>query len=384
MLFNVGPLEIIGIVVVILFILLLPRIIRMRLISSVVRATQELEGMVKDSQELLVRLCQEKGNPQKDTSKLVENYLEFFVIPPVDLDPHGIVDKYRRILDLSEDQFQRMARELAPEADPEWTSNIIMTLKSTLGLKGVYKMVRHNLVLAQKTGNLQILLMLQMNLPLIMRIVKAQFEGTLAFSEGKPIGDGLGPLIAGMLLKKHVMLEERDGMVVGRREMDGRHVIIARAKGPGARVGKVGPTITNLLEEEGLKRIITVDAAVKMEGEKTGAIAEGIGVVIGGPGVDKWMIEESMAKGDLETDAVIVKMSPEEAISQMNEEIMKSSRKALCVVRDSIYRSEIGSKVLVVGVGNSCGLPNIITEPGRIDIKKVEDEDKKEGRAWPF
>jgi hypothetical protein len=384
MLFNLGPLEIIGIIVLILFILLLPRIVRMRLISSVVRSTHELEDMVNESQELLVQLCQEKGNPPKNPRKLVENYLEFFVIPPVDLDPNGIVEKYRKILDLSEDHFLRMARELAPEADPEWTSNIIMTLKSTLGLKGVFKMVRHNLVLAQKTGNLQILLMLQMSLPLIMRIVKAQFEGTRAFSEGKPIGDGLGPLIAGMLLKKHVELEERDGMMVGRREMDGRHVIIARAKGPGARVGKLGPTITALIEEEGLKRIITVDAAVKLEGEKTGSIAEGIGVVIGGPGVDKWMIEESMVKEGLETDAVIVKMSPEEAISQMNENILKASKKALCVVRDSIYRSEIGSKVLVVGVGNSSGLPNIITEPGKIDIKKLENEDKTEGRTWRF
>jgi len=187
-----------------------------------------------------------------------------------------------------------------------------------------------------------------------------------------------------MLLKKHLELEERDVMMVGGREMDGRHVIIARAKGPGARVGKVGPTITALIQEEGLKRIITVDAAVKLEGEQTGSIAEGIGVVIGGPGVDKWMIEESMAKGDLKTDAVIVKMSPEEAISQMNEEIMKASKKALCVVRDSIYRTEIGSKVLVVGVGNSSGLPNIITEPGKIDIKKIENEDFKEGRAWRF
>jgi hypothetical protein len=384
MLFNLGPLEIIGIIVVILFILLLPRIIRMRLTSSVLRATQKLEELVTESQELLVKLCQEKGNPSKDPRELVENYMEFFVIPPVDLDPNGIVEKYRKILDLSEDHFQRMAQELAPEADPEWISNIIMTLKSTLGLMGVYKMVRHNLVLAQKTGNLQILLMLQMNLPLIMRIVQAQFDGTRAFSEGKPIGDGLGPLIAGMLLKKHLELEERDGMIVGRREMDGRHVIIARAKGPGARVGKVGPTITSLLKEEGLKRIITVDAAVKLEGEKTGSIAEGIGVVIGGPGVDKWMIEESMVRGDLETDAVIVKMSPEEAISQMNEEILKAAKKALCVVRDSIYRSEIGSKVLVVGVGNSCGLPNIITEPGKLDIKKLENEDKKEGRTWRF
>jgi hypothetical protein len=187
-----------------------------------------------------------------------------------------------------------------------------------------------------------------------------------------------------MLLKKFTKIQDAEGMVVGHREMDGRHVIIARAHGPGARVGNIGEVITSLIKEEEIKRIITVDAAVKMEGEETGAVAEGIGVVIGGPGIDRWIIEEEIVKSNIETDAVIVKMSPEEAIGQMNEEILKAAKKALCVVRDSIYRSETGSKVLVVGVGNSSGLPNIINDPEKIDIKKEEDEDNKEGRKWPF
>jgi hypothetical protein len=305
---------------------------------------------------------------------MVDNYLEFFVIPPVDLDPQGIVEKYRNILDMGEENFHRMASELAPGADEEWISNIIMTIKSILSLNGVYKMVRHNLILAQKTGNLQILITLRMSLPLIMRIVKAQFEGTRAFSESKPIGDGVGPLIAGMLLKGSSEINKINGMVVGHREMDGRHVIITRAQGPGARVGKVGKVITNLIIEEDLKRVITVDAAMKLEGEETGSVAEGVGVVIGGPGVDKWMIEEEIVKRNLETDAIIVKMSPEEAIGQLNQDIVKASKKALCRVRDSIYRSEIGSKVLVVGVGNSSGLPNVILDPKKIEIKKEEDE----------
>ncbi|HMK54837.1 MAG TPA: DUF1512 family protein [Methanobacteriaceae archaeon] len=384
MLFGLGPLEIIGIIIFILLIFFLPRILRMRMISSVTKVTLELESMVDESKQMLVKLCQEKGTSDKDPLELVDNYMEFFVIPPVDLDPNGLVGKYQKILELSEDRFEYMAQELAPEADPEWKSNIIMTLKSTLGMSGVFKMVRHNLVLAQKTGNLQMLLMLQMSLPLVLRILKAQLEGSKAFSKGSPIGDGLGPLIAGMLLKPSVELETRGGMIIGRREMDGRHVIIARAQGPGARVGKVSKIITSLIKEENLKRIITVDAAVKLEGEKTGSIAEGVGVVIGGPGVDKWMIEESMVKENLQTDAIIVKMSPEEAISHMNEDIMKAAKKALCVVRDAIYRTEIGSSVLVVGVGNSSGLPNIITEPEKIDIEKDKKEDKKEGRAWRF
>jgi hypothetical protein len=384
MLFGLGPLEIIAILLFILLIFLLPYIIRRKMISSVTRVSMELEEMVEKCKKILVKLCQEEGKSKTDPSKLLDNFMEFFVIPPVALDPQGIVEKYRKILDMGEDQFQRMATQMAPEADEETQANIIMTLKSTLGLNGVFKMVRHNLLLAKKTGNLQILLMLQMGLPLIMRLVKAQFEGTKAFAEAKPIGDGLGPLIAGMLLKGSGELKEDKGMVIGRREMDGRHVIIARAQGPGARVGKIGKVITSLIEEEDLKRIITVDAAVKMEGEKTGAVAEGIGVVIGGPGVDKWMIEQEMVKKDVETDAIIVKMSPEEAIGQMNEDIMTASKKALCVVRDSLYRSDIGSKVLVVGVGNSSGLPNVIIDPKKLDIKKEKHVDDKEGRKWRF
>ena len=59
-----------------------------------------------------------------------------------------------------------MAEVIAPNASDEWKSNIIMTLKATIGINGVAKIVRHNLELAKKTGNIQILLMLQMSLPL--------------------------------------------------------------------------------------------------------------------------------------------------------------------------------------------------------------------------
>ena len=385
--FEINPIYIVGIIIFFILILLfLTRFLRMRIISTVTRVTQELEGLVSESKIILVKLSKEKGKPNSDPVPAIDNYLEFFVVPPVDLDPQGVVHKLQKILEMSEDRFQYMALTIAPHADPEWRANIIMTLKSTLALNSVAKMVRHNLELARKTGNLQILLMLQMSLPLIMRIMKAQFEGTKSFAEGKPIGDGLGPLVVGMLLKDvtEEELEERDELVVARREIEGIDVIIARAKGPGARVGKVGMAVTSLIEEENIKRIITVDAAVKLEGEESGAVAEGIGVVVGGPGVDRWIIEEELLKRDLQTDAVIVKMSPEEAIGRINQKIVEASKKAVSVVNESILRSKSGSRLLVVGVGNSCGIPNIITDPDKIDIKKNKPKADKEGIRWLF
>jgi hypothetical protein len=377
MVFGLNTFNIIGVLIVILLIVAIPILIRNRILSGVNKATLELEGMVDKSENILVELSKEKGNPPEDPKESIQDFMEFFIVPPVNLDPNGIVTKIDKILDMGEERFKFMASEMAPEADEEWKSNIIMTLKAILGISNVTKEVRHNLDLVKKTGNLQILFMLQTSMPLIMRIAKAQFEGIEAFSRGKPIGDGLGCLVVGMIMASDhpEELVEQDGVVISRKDFQDRKLIMARSKGSGARTGKIGKIISSLIDDEGIKRIITVDAAAKLEGETTGAIAEGIGVVIGGPGVDKWLIEEKMVQEDLQFEAVIVKMSPEEAISPMKKEILDAAVKAIPIVEKVILRSPPGSKVLLVGVGNSCGLPNVIWNPSSIEFKK---EDVKE------
>ncbi|MEN4029696.1 MAG: DUF1512 family protein, partial [Methanobacterium sp.] len=280
MLFGLGPLEIIGILVFVLLIFLLPYLLRIRIISSVTKSVLELENMVEESKGILIKLSK-KGKPVLNGSQTIEDFMEFFVVPPVNLDPYGIVKKLERILDLSEERFKQMVKVIAPMADEDTRANIVMTLKAALGINSVAKGVRHNLELAKKTGNLQILLSLQMSLPLIMKIVKAQLEGVKAFSEGKPIGDGLGPLVAGMLMIDYKTVETRvtDDIYVAKKIRDKRKLIIARARGPGARTGKVGKVVRSIIKDENIDKIITVDAAVKLEGEETGKVAQGIGVV---------------------------------------------------------------------------------------------------------
>ena len=378
MFLGITPFDIIGIIVVIILIIMIPILLRMRINSSITSYTFEIENMVKESKKKLIKISVEKGNPVNDPTHAVDNFMEFFIVPPVSLDPNGVMDKFETILDLGEERFKQMTKTIAPQADDEWKSNITMTLKATLGINGVAKMVRHNLELSKKTGNLQILLMLQMGLPMIMRLVKAEYEGVKAFSEGNPVGDGLGPLVSGMLMKdlSEDELEYVEDLVIGEKNVEGREVVIIRAKGPGARVGKIGKTVTNIMEERGIKRLITVDAAQKLEGEESGAVAEGIGVVIGGFGVDKWIIEEKMVKNELQVDAIIVKMGPEESMCQMTNKILKSSKKVIEVLENSILLSEPGTKIMVLGVGNSCGIPNTVKDISKINIK----EDIKKGK----
>lgn len=378
MFLGITPFDIIVIIAVVLLVILIPILLKMRINSSIANYTFQIENMVKESKLKLIKVSIEQGNPGNDPTTAVDNFMEFFIVPPVSLDPAGIMDKFESILDLGEEKFQYMTKTIAPNADDEWKSNITMTLKATLGINGVAKMVRHNLELSKKTGNLQILLMLQMGLPMIMRLVKAEYEGVNAFSDGNPVGDGIGPLVAGMLMEdlSDNELEYYEDIVIGKKIVDGREIIIMRAKGPGARVGKIGKTVNRLIKEKSIKRLITVDAAQKLEGEKTGSVAEGIGVVIGGFGVDKWLIEEQMLKNDLEVDAIIVKMGPEEAMCQMTQKILESSKKALKVLQNSISLSEPGTKIMVLGVGNSCGVPNIVKDITKINIK----EDIKKGK----
>ena len=378
MFLGITPFDIIVIIAIVLLVILLPILLKMRINSSIANYTFQIEDMVKQSKLKLIKISNERGKPGKDPTDAVNNFMEFFIVPPVSLDPAGIMDKFESILDLGEEKFQHMTETIAPNADDEWKSNITMTLKATLGINGVAKMVRHNLELSKKTGNLQILLMLQMGLPMIMRLVKAEYDGVNAFSEGNPVGDGIGPLIAGMFMDdlSDDELEYSEDIVIGKKMVSGREIIIVRAKGPGARIGKIGKVVNKIINEKGIKQLITVDAAQKLEGEKTGSVAEGIGVVIGGFGVDKWLIEEQMVKNGLEVDAIIVKMGPEEAMCQMTPKILESSKKALKVLENSISLTKPGSKIMVLGVGNSCGVPNIVKDITKINIK----EDNKKGK----
>jgi hypothetical protein len=84
-----------------------------------------------------------------------------------------------------------------------------------------------------------------------------------------------------------------------------------------------------------------------------------------------------MSKNDFDVDAIIVKMGPEEAMCQMDHKILESSQKALEVLKNSISLSKPGTKILVVGVGNSCGIPNIVKDISKINIKEDIEKGKR-------
>ena len=359
-------------VLFLLLILIYPRYLFYRMVADMEEVAERLEGYAREAAELAVGMCGVKG---EETLTKVRRTFDFFLIPPVDLDPYGILRKLEHLLDGAEERFWRVAEELAPECDQVVRANLVGVLKGGTGINMLAKLVRHHVELVKKTKNLQLAMVFQMNLPIIKRIGRAQMEGVRAISRGEPIGDGVGPLVAARLMRNSWREVARD-VVYSEEVLEGRRVLVVKARGPGACLGKLGDAVKKLCEWYSVGRIITVDASLKMEGEPTGRVSEGMGAAIGDPGPEKAKIEECAVSLGIPLEAVAVKMSIEEAISPMLREIRDASDAALQAVREAVRRTPPERWSLLVGVGNTCGIGNSSTEVE--EIKVVERKEERE------
>jgi hypothetical protein len=337
-----------------------------------------LENYVTEAVDLIVKTSKKKGGWESNPKEIIENTLEFFLIPPVDLDPYGILKKIEHLLDKSEDRFEEVAARIAPKSNEVWRAHIISLLKGGVGLNMIAKIVRHYVEFVKKTGNLQIAMLFQMNMPLIKRVAKAHVKGVQAIAEGKPIGDGIGALVAANLMEGDVREVAKD-VVCAETNVDGHKILVAKAKGPGATLGKIGDAVSKLCSDNKVSRIITIDASVKLEGEKSGKVTQGIGAAIGGFGPEKAKMEEVAVEKNIPLDAFAVKMSVEEAIAPLTREIGESVENAIKLIMESIASTPGDGTVLVVGVGNTCGIGNSRESVRNLRLPEKEVEEKKEG-----
>jgi len=319
----------------------------------------KLKYIKDEGRKTAIETIKEIGKPQTDPTARVDRFLEYFTISPQTLDPAGLVWKLEHILDVRDTRLKDEVKLMAPATNEAQANNLENTLEAAMALNYIYKVVRHFYLLGKKTLSLYIIMQLQMILPLIMREAEAYASALKAFSYGQPIGDGAGALVAAKLMRGSEIRKIAKDCVVAAVPIEGRAVYVIKAEGPGGNVGRPGDAIKTIIEEnEGrISTIIMVDAALKLEGEGVGEIAEGIGAAIGGPGVDQFKIEESTLKYRIPVNAVIVKEDIGDAVSPMRKEISDSVDKAIERVKNVILeRTKEGDKVIVVGVGNSIGI----------------------------
>ncbi len=348
-------------------------------------STMKLENMCGKAQKIVLKKITKK--PDKKLKEQVKNFMEFFAISPVDLDPYGIVKKFELITDQEKDRFKYFVNQVAPKLSQEEKANLMMGLSGSMSLYQIAKIVRHFLELTKKTKSQYYAMILQMQLPIIERIANSLMVGTEALSNGWVIGDGIGPYVAANFIGSD-RVEELDEDVISRKKRKGKDVVVIKAKGPGGRTGNPGRILERLSKKEKIGKIITIDAAAKLEGEETGTVAEGVGVAIGGIGVERAYIEDMAVKNKIPLDSIIIKMSQEEAIMTIKKPVLEATSKVLGLLDETIERTKEKGTIVVIGVGNTSGVGNNreAAQKSEKEMRKIiaEVERKEKGKRKRF
>ena len=364
---NEGPVSLIFFMIFwAIFFFFYPRLMLTQIMWKLERTANNLETMSKRSKLFIIKNISK--NPSKELKESVNRFFEFFMIQPVSLDPAGIVGKFDHIIQGQRQKFRYFVKQIAPHLNKERQANIRMGLAGGITVHEIAKIVRHYVELVRQTKSFQIAMIIQMQLPLIEKIATAVYQGTKSLTKGEPIGDGLGPLAAAHLIGSNKVVEVEDNILMAKTKMDGRDIIILKAKGPGGRLGSPGKAVEKVISKTRVVKVITIDAAAKLEGERTGSLAEGVGVAMGGPGVERTYIEDVVTKKDIPLDSIVVKMSGEEAMMPMKKEIKDAIPEVKKSVKRSLKSTTGRGSVLIVGVGNTSGIGNSLK-----DARKTEE-----------
>ena len=316
--------------------------------------------LIKDQvRALTISTIKEIGKTDGDLETRVDRLLEHLYIPPVELDPSGIIRRLEHIVDIRDFRFKDEVKLMVPQADETQVNNLTNMLDAALVLNQIYKIVKHFYLSGKKTSSFYIILQLQMILPDIMKESEAYANALTAIKAGQPMGDGIGALVAAKLMYGNESHEIAKDIMMSEVQIEGRIAYVLKAKGPGGNVGKPGEAIKQIIEEkEGkIARVIIIDAAQKLEGEKPGEVMEGTGVAIGGPEVDKYKVEEVAAKYKVPLNVILIKEGVRDVVSAMRKEISDSVDEVSVRVRRIIHETtKEGDLVIIAGIGNTMGI----------------------------
>ena len=317
----------------------------------------QLEQFRNDSRSALIEYIKKDLAVKDDITQKLDRIFDYFTIMPIDIDPNGIIPKIHRLIRSRDDTTRKQIQSLLSGIDTMEITKIQNLLEIVTYLQLLHKIVRHLFLTAKKQNNYPLILPLQMMLPFIMEQAEALKDAVPAFKLGQPIGDGIGPLVVGEMMLDTKKQKVEFETVYSESKFDGRKLILLKAEGPFATVGRPAEAAEFLVEKYKPNIIVMIDAALKLEGEDSGTVSHGFGAAIGGIGTDRFKIEELATKFDIPIFSIVVKQSVKEAITLMKKEIANQTENIKSQVHEMITdNTNNGQTVLVIGVGNTLGV----------------------------
>ena len=326
--------------------------------GEIKKAIKKLDKFRSDSKTELIDYVKKNSDSGTDPTKKIEQFLDYFTIMPVDLDPNGIVDKVRHTVRSREDYTRNHVKLLLPNIDEIELSRVQTLLELASSLQMIHKIINHMFLTAKKQKNYPLILPLQMILPFIMEHAKAMNASIPAFKKGQPLGDGIGPMVVGKMMLNEEKQIISFQTVLAKINYEKRKLFLVKAEGPGSTVGRPDDALQKIVDTDKIDAIIMIDAALKMEGEDSASIARGFGAAIGGIGTEKFQIEQIATQNKIPVFSIVVKQSVKEAITLMTKEIADQADNVRSQVNEMILENTIeGQSVVIIGVGNTAGVP---------------------------
>lgn len=342
---------------VILFVFYGQRIQLLVVSGEIKKSIKKLDGYGDTALRKTLSYVQGLEGVDSDAARRIGVMADYFTIPPVDMDPTGVVAKVRHVVRSREELTKTQAAAILGRDDEVRVAVVQTLLEITASLRMIHRVVNHMYLTAKKQNNYPLILPLQMTLPFVMEEAEAMKDAVDAFSRGQPVGDAVGPIILADMMRdldKHTIAHQT---VCAQTQMYGRKVILVKAKGPAPTVGRPDEALDHIIKEESPAAIIMVDAALKMEGEASGMVSRGFGAAIGGTGTERFQIEEAAARQNIPVYSVVVKQSVKESITLMTAPIYGAVEDAKRMVSE-IVREDTADKcaVVIIGVGNTGGV----------------------------
>ena len=322
------------------------------------KGIKKLDSFRKESRNELIDYLKKNTILEGDPVKKIDQFIDYFTIMPVDMDPNGIVDKVQHTVRAREDYTREHLKSLSPQISDFELSKVQTLLEITSSLQMIYKIINHMFLTAKKQNNYPLILPLQMILPFIMEQAVAMKDAIPAFKSGQPVGDGIGPMVVGKMMLECTKEIVSFQTVLAKTDFEDRTLFLLKAEGPGSTVGRPADALDVITSNSKIDAIIMIDAALKMEGEDSASIARGFGAAIGGIGTERFSIEAIATSKKIPVFSIVVKQSVSEAITLMTKEIADTADDVSAQVYEMIQENtQQGQSVVIIGVGNTAGVP---------------------------
>ncbi len=326
--------------------------------GEIKKGIKKLDEFREESRNELITYVNKNLKPTNNPEKKFDQFLDYFTIMPVDMDPNGIVEKVQHTVRSREDYTREHVKSIFSDIDDIELSKVQTLLEIASSLQMIHKIINHMFLTAKKQNNYPLILPLQMILPFIMEQAEAMKEAIPAFKRGQPVGDGIGPMVVGKMMLNNPKDTISFQTSLAKTNFENRNLFLIKAEGPGSTVGRPADALQTIVSQNKIDAVIMIDAALKMEGEESASIARGFGAAIGGIGTEKFHIEEVATQNQIPIFSIVIKQSVKEAITLMTKEIADQADNVRSQVYEMIKENTIeGHSVVVIGVGNTVGVP---------------------------